>query len=69
MATTWAQHDRLDSARVGMFGFSLGGSNTLVEIGGIPDVSRMRERLRVAKTTAQRTRSAKDTEDRMRIIT
>lgn len=25
LLTTWAQHDRLDPARVGMFGFSLGG--------------------------------------------
>lgn len=43
MLTTWAQHDRLDAARVGMFGFSLGGFTTLVEIGGVPDLSRMRE--------------------------
>ena len=43
MLTTWTQHDRLDAARVGMFGFSLGGFTTLVETGGIPDVSRMRE--------------------------
>ena len=39
----WTYHDRLDSERVGMFGFSLGGFTTLVEIGGIPDVKRMRE--------------------------
>jgi len=43
MLTTWTQHDRLDPARVGMFGFSLGGFTTLVEIGGIPDLSRTRE--------------------------
>jgi len=43
MLTTWTQHDRLNAARVGMFGFSLGGFTTLVETGGIPDVSRMRE--------------------------
>jgi predicted dienelactone hydrolase len=43
MLTTWIQHDRLDAARVGMFGFSLGGFTTLVETGGIPDVNRMRE--------------------------
>src|SRR5215469_14346438 len=41
--TTWAQHDRLDPARVGMFGVLLGGFTTLVEIGGIPDLSRTRE--------------------------
>ena len=43
MLTTWTQHDRLDPARVGMFGVSLGGFTTLVEIGGIPDLSRTRE--------------------------
>jgi predicted dienelactone hydrolase len=41
--TTWTQRDRLDPARVGMFGASLGGFTTLVEIGGIPDLSRTRE--------------------------
>ncbi|HKV80631.1 MAG TPA: hypothetical protein VJP02_20950 [Candidatus Sulfotelmatobacter sp.] len=43
MLTTWTKHDRLDPGRVGIFGFSLGGFTTLVEIGGIPDLSRMRE--------------------------
>jgi predicted dienelactone hydrolase len=43
MLTSWTHHDRLDAARLGMFGFSLGGFTTLVEAGGIPDVSRMRE--------------------------
>jgi predicted dienelactone hydrolase len=43
MLTSWTQHDRLDAARVGMFGFSLGGFTTLVDVGGTPDVSRMRQ--------------------------
>src|SRR5215467_3494830 len=43
LLTIWTQHERLDASRVGMFGFSLGGFTTLVEIGGIPDLSRMRE--------------------------
>ena len=43
MLTGWTQHDRLDASRVGMFGFSLGGFTTLVEVGGIPDLKRMRE--------------------------
>jgi predicted dienelactone hydrolase len=43
MLTKWPQHDHLDSGRIGMFGFSLGGFTTLVEIGGIPDLNRMRE--------------------------
>jgi len=43
MLATWIQHERLDAKRVGMFGFSLGGFTTLVESGGIPDLSRMRE--------------------------
>jgi predicted dienelactone hydrolase len=41
MLTTWIQHERVDAGRVGMFGFSLGGFTTLVESGGIPDLSRM----------------------------
>ena len=36
----WQQRERIDSARVGMFGFSLGGFTTLVAIGGTPDLSR-----------------------------
>jgi len=43
MLATWTQHERLDHERVGMFGFSLGGFTTLVESGGVPDLSRMRE--------------------------
>ena len=43
MLTAWTEHDRLIAGRVGLFGFSLGGFTTLVEIGGIPDLSRMRE--------------------------
>src|SRR5262249_1502024 len=43
MLTGWTQHDRLDASRVGMFGFSLGGFTTLVEVGCIPDLKRMRE--------------------------
>lgn len=43
MLTMWARHEQLDAGRVGMFGFSLGGFTTLVESGGIPDLSRMRE--------------------------
>jgi predicted dienelactone hydrolase len=41
MLTTWPSHDRLDGARIGMFGFSLGGFTTLVEAGGTPDLRRM----------------------------
>ena len=38
---TWKDHAHLDPERIGMFGFSLGGFTTLVEIGGTPDLSRM----------------------------
>jgi predicted dienelactone hydrolase len=41
MLSSWADHSRLDPARVGMFGFSLGGFTTLVEIGGTPELERM----------------------------
>lgn len=41
MLSSWADHGRLDPGRVGMFGFSLGGFTTLVEIGGTPELDRM----------------------------
>ena len=47
----WTQHQQLDEQRVGLFGFSLGGFTTLVESGGVPDLSRMRE-LCVTRPTA-----------------
>jgi predicted dienelactone hydrolase len=43
MLRVWPAHEHLDPARVGMFGFSLGGFTTLVESGGTPDLSRMIE--------------------------
>jgi predicted dienelactone hydrolase len=39
--SAWAYHDNLDSRRVGLFGFSLGGFTGLVEIGGTPELARM----------------------------
>lgn len=39
MLASWPQHDRLDPARIGMFGFSAGGFTALVSIGGVPDLS------------------------------
>jgi predicted dienelactone hydrolase len=41
MLATWPSRDRLDGARIGMFGFSLGGFTTLVEVGGTPTLGRM----------------------------
>lgn len=41
MLASWPQHNRLDQQRVGIFGFSLGGFTSLVEIGGTPEVKRM----------------------------
>jgi predicted dienelactone hydrolase len=37
--STWPAHDRIDSARIGIFGFSAGGATVLVAIGGTPDLS------------------------------
>jgi predicted dienelactone hydrolase len=37
MLSTWEGRATIDSARVGMYGFSAGGFTTLVNIGGIPD--------------------------------
>jgi predicted dienelactone hydrolase len=39
MLASWPDHDRLDPARIGMFGFSAGGFTALVAIGGVPDLS------------------------------
>ena len=41
MLSTWHGHATIDSARIGMFGFSAGGFTTLVSIGGIPDFSKV----------------------------
>ncbi len=41
MLSSWTNHGSLDPERVGMFGFSLGGFTTLVEIGGTPELARM----------------------------
>jgi len=41
MLGAWPERIRLDSTRVGIFGFSLGGFTALVTIGGIPDLSRI----------------------------
>ena len=35
----WPAHERLDPARVGVFGFSAGGFSALVAIGGVPDLA------------------------------
>jgi predicted dienelactone hydrolase len=43
MLTAWPQHDRLDPARIGMFGFSAGGFTALVTLGGNPDMTRVAE--------------------------
>jgi predicted dienelactone hydrolase len=41
MLGSWPARAQLDPARVGIFGFSLGGFTALVEIGGIPDLRQM----------------------------
>ncbi len=41
MLDSWPQHNQLDQGRVGIFGFSLGGFTSLVEIGGTPELQRM----------------------------
>jgi predicted dienelactone hydrolase len=39
--STWTGHTDIDPDRVGIFGFSLGGFTSLVEIGGTPELARM----------------------------
>ena len=41
MLSTWDGRALIDSARIGMFGFSAGAFTTLVSIGGIPDFSKI----------------------------
>src|ERR1700734_3655576 len=41
MLSSWTNHGSLNPERVGMFGFSLGGFTSLVEIGGTPELARM----------------------------
>ncbi len=41
MLNDWRAHEQLDSARIGMFGFSAGGFTALVAIGGDPDLARI----------------------------
>ncbi len=44
----WPGHSHLDPARVGAFGYSLGGFTILVAIGGKPDLSRIQPHCLVA---------------------
>ncbi len=40
MLDQWSEHGRLDSGRIGAFGFSNGGFTVLVALGGVPDLSK-----------------------------
>jgi predicted dienelactone hydrolase len=40
--SSWVDHRNLDAGRIGFFGFSLGGFTGLVEVGGTPELSRMK---------------------------
>lgn len=41
MLDQWKSRDHLDPKRLGLFGFSAGGTTALIVIGGIPDLSRI----------------------------
>ena len=41
MLAAWPHHDRIDPARIGIFGFSVGGFTALATIGGVPDLGRI----------------------------
>ena len=43
MLEEWSERVHVDAARVGVFGFSLGGFTALVEAGGVPDLRRMKQ--------------------------
>jgi predicted dienelactone hydrolase len=38
---SWPAHDRLDASRIGLFGFSAGGTTALIAIGGALDLARV----------------------------
>jgi predicted dienelactone hydrolase len=40
MLTEWTGHDRIDAARIGVFGHSAGGFTALASVGGVPEVAR-----------------------------
>ncbi len=39
MLSGWAERQRIDSTRIGIFGFSAGGTTALIAAGGIPDIA------------------------------
>jgi predicted dienelactone hydrolase len=39
--SSWSGHDRLDPAKIGIFGFSAGGFTALAAVGGRPDFSKV----------------------------
>ncbi len=41
LLNAWPAHDRLDPSRIGLFGFSAGGTTALITIGGAPDLARV----------------------------
>jgi predicted dienelactone hydrolase len=38
---SWRDRNHLDPRRVGVFGFSAGGTTALIDVGGVPDLSRI----------------------------
>jgi len=40
MLTAWSGHDRIDAARIGIFGHSAGGATALIALGGEPSLAR-----------------------------
>jgi predicted dienelactone hydrolase len=41
MLNAWDGHDKIDPARIGMFGHSAGGATALIVLGGTPDFDRL----------------------------
>jgi predicted dienelactone hydrolase len=52
MLTGWPAHDRIDADRIGVFGFSAGGTTALIAIGGIPDFKGLAARCATRKELA-----------------
>ncbi|HEY1797673.1 MAG TPA: alpha/beta hydrolase [Stellaceae bacterium] len=41
MLSAWRDHDRIDAARIGVFGHSAGGYTALASVGAVPEIARI----------------------------